>query len=51
MWSTKEEITQFGSREGDMLVCETGEGGCSGIVKVKLDSYMIQKGVAQSSCP
>ncbi len=42
MWATKEEISQFGSREGDLLVCEGEEGRRCGIIEVQLDRYTIQ---------
>ncbi len=42
MWAPKEEIRQFGSREGDLLVCEGEEGRRCGIIEVQLDRYTIQ---------
>lgn len=42
MWASPKEIAQFGIRKGDLLVCEGGEGGRSGIVKVDLNEHIIQ---------
>ena len=33
MWATPNEMIQFGVRNGDLLVCEGGEGGRCGIAK------------------
>ena len=42
MWANPREIAQFGIQEGDLLVCEGGEGGRSGIVWSAIDGYIIQ---------
>ena len=42
MWSSAAEITQFGIRTGDLLVCEGGEGGRCGIVNNVAPKCIIQ---------
>ena len=42
MWASPPEIEQFGIREGDLLVCEGGEGGRCGLVKEVEPGYIIQ---------
>ena len=42
MWASPREITQFGIQKGDLLVCEAGEGGRSGIVSADVTGYIIQ---------
>ena len=42
MWANPREIAQFGIQRGDLLVCEGGEGGRSGIVWADVDGYIIQ---------
>ena len=42
MWASQEDMDQFGVRLGDLLVCEGGEGGRCGILKQKLNGYIIQ---------
>ena len=42
MWASPNDRTQFGIAPGDLLVCEGGEGGRCGIVKRKVDGYIIQ---------
>ena len=45
MWANQKEIMQFGIKEGDLLVCEGGEGGRCGIVKTNVEGYIIQNAV------
>ena len=45
MWANPREIAQFGIQKGDLLVCEGGEGGRSGIVWTDVDGYIIQNAV------
>lgn len=33
MWANPNELIQYGVKDGDLLVCEGGEGGRSGIVR------------------
>ncbi len=42
MWANPREIAQFSIQRGDLLVCEGGEGGRSGIVWADVDGYIIQ---------
>ena len=42
MWANQREINLFGIRKGDLLVCEGGEGGRSGVVEADVDGYIIQ---------
>ena len=42
MWANPTEITQFGIQKGDLLICEGGEGGRSGIVTTNVDGHIIQ---------
>ena len=42
MWASLAELDQFGITPGDLLVCEGGEGGRCGILKHKVDGYIIQ---------
>ena len=42
MWASPNDIDQFGIREGDLLVCEGGEGGRCGLVKEVGPGYIIQ---------
>ena len=42
MWANQREISQFGIKKGDLLICEGGEGGRSGIVRTDIDGYVIQ---------
>ncbi len=42
MWANPREVTQFGIQKGDLLVCEGGEGGRSGIVRADVDDCIIQ---------
>ena len=42
MWASQQEVNLFGIRKGDLLVCEGGEGGRSGIVEADVDGYIIQ---------
>ena len=42
MWATPREIELFGIHRGDLLVCEGGEGGRSGIVCAHIEGYIIQ---------
>ena len=42
MWASPSEIEQFGIAPNDLLVCEGGEGGRSGILKWNVDSCIIQ---------
>ena len=42
MWASPREIEQFGVRTGDLLICEGGEGGRSGIVSSDVSGYIIQ---------
>ena len=42
MWANSNDVSQFGIQEGDLLICEGGEGGRSGIVEADVDGYIIQ---------
>ena len=42
MLANPREIAQFGIEKGDLLVCEGGEGGRSGIIWGDVDGYIIQ---------
>ena len=42
MWASQTDIEQFGICEGDLLVCEGGEGGRSGLLKEIPNGYIIQ---------
>ncbi len=42
MWANPQEVAQFGVQIGDLLVCEGGEGGRSGIVRADVDDCIIQ---------
>ena len=42
MWASQKEVETFGIAEGDLLVCEGGEGGRCGIVESNVDGYIIQ---------
>jgi type I restriction enzyme S subunit len=42
MWASEREIDQFGVVCGDLLVCEGGEGGRSGILKAISPGVIIQ---------
>ena len=42
MWANPREIAQFGIKKGDLLVCEGGEGGRSGIIGTDVNGYIIQ---------
>lgn len=42
MWASPSDIVQFGIRSGDLLVCEGGEGGRSGLVNSIASGYIIQ---------
>ena len=42
MWANPREIVQFGIEKGDLLVCEGGEGGRSGMVRSDVGGYIIQ---------
>ena len=42
MWANPRDIEQFSIKEGDLLVCEGGEGGRAGIVKSDLPGHIIQ---------
>ena len=42
MWANPREIVQFGIEKGDLLVCEGGEGGRSGMVRSDIGGYIIQ---------
>ena len=42
MWASQTDIGQFGVAPGDLLVCEGGEGGRSGILKQGRHGYIIQ---------
>jgi type I restriction enzyme S subunit len=42
MWASPRDLEQFGVSVGDLLVCEGGEGGRSGIVREITVGYVIQ---------
>ena len=42
MWASQNDIQQFSVREGDLLVCEGGEGGRCGIVEKVPSGYIMQ---------
>lgn len=42
MWASPREIEQFGIRQGDLLVCEGGEGGRCGLVGAIESGFIIQ---------
>ena len=42
MWANAHDIEQFGIRIGDLLVCEGGEGGRSGLVREAQPGHIIQ---------
>ena len=42
MWASQNDVVQFGICEGDLLVCEGGEGGRCGLVKESCPDYIIQ---------
>lgn len=42
MWASPEEISQYGVRGGDLLICEGGEVGRAGIVHEPPDEAIIQ---------
>ncbi len=42
MWASQSEIRQYGVEDGDLLVCEGGEAGRSGIVSSLPDNCIIQ---------
>ena len=42
MWASRRDIEQFGVSSGDLLVCEGGEGGRSGMVQATPPGYIIQ---------
>ena len=42
MWASPDELQTYGIREGDLLVCEGGEGGRSGLIKHMGSGYIIQ---------
>ena len=42
MWANRHDIEQFGISEGDLLVCEGGEGGRCGLIRESLHGYIIQ---------
>ena len=42
MWASRRDIEQFGVSSGDLLVCEGGEGGRSGMVYDIPPGYIIQ---------
>ena len=42
MWASQKEVETFGIAEGDLLVCEGGEGGRCGVVESNVDGYIIQ---------
>lgn len=42
MWASRRDLEQFGVKEGDLLVCEGGEGGRSGIVREAPSPCIIQ---------
>ncbi len=42
MWASPLDAQQFSIKQGDLLVCEGGEGGRAGIVKSSLDGHIIQ---------
>ncbi len=42
MWASPHDVEQFGIATGDLLVCEGGEGGRSGIVRDILHGFIIQ---------
>ncbi len=42
MWASQQEVNLFGIRKGDLLVCEGGAGGRSGIIGVDVSGYIIQ---------
>ncbi len=42
MWASPNDVSQFGIQEGDLLVCEGGEGGRSGIVSADVNGFIIQ---------
>ena len=42
MWASQHGMNQFGVVPGDLLVCEGGEGGRCGILKQKVNGYIIQ---------
>ena len=42
MWASRKDIEQFGIAQGDLLVCEGGEGGRSGILRSVTNGYIIQ---------
>ena len=42
MWASPRDAEQFGIRKGDLLICEGGEGGRSGIVSSDVSGYIIQ---------
>ena len=42
MWAGDDDIERFGVREGDLLVCEGGEGGRAALLDRALDGFIIQ---------
>jgi len=42
MWANPFEIQQYGIKQGDLLVCEGGEGGRCAILSVNIDNGIIQ---------
>ena len=42
MWASPMDTRQYGVEQGDLLVCEGGEGGRCGIVRSSVSGYIIQ---------
>ena len=42
MWASAVDVVQYGLAEGDLLVCEGGEGGRCGVVKDEVNGFIMQ---------
>ena len=42
MWASDDDLERFGVRQGDLLVCEGGEGGRAAMLDKTLDGWIIQ---------